>query len=238
MSKYEGLDRFVSLLFPKGCVLCGKAVDYDNLICQSCVPERPLDIKAICPRCAKEQESCVCAPRESGQWAFEGAVSALLYQGKTRQAILRLKETPDRRIKSFFAQEMARTFRELYPDFYFDFITEVPMHPQRLEKRGFNQAELLAAEVSPLLKIPHRMRVLACTNEIGQQQHNLTLEERFAAAMNRYILQIRTVADKHILLIDDVLTTGATADACAKQLLSGGAANVFVLTAARTARKN
>jgi len=237
MNKYEGLDRFISLLFPKGCVLCGNAVAYDNLLCQSCVPERPLDIKALCPRCGKERESCVCAARESAGWAFEGAVSALLYQGKTRQAIIRLKKTPDRRITSFFAQEMAKTFRGLYPDFYFDFITEVPMHPQRLEKRGFNQAELLAAVVSPLLKVPHRMRVLACTNEPEQRQHSLTLEERFAGAVNRYTLQIKTVADKHILLIDDVLTTGATADACANQLLSGGASSVFVLTAAGTAKK-
>jgi len=228
--KGEALERFISLLFPRGCVLCGKTVAYDDLLCGTCSPDRPTC--KLCLRCGKPHSSCVCPGPDEG-WAFSGVVSALPYRGGTRDAILRLKKTPDARICKFFAGEMAGALRDRLPDAAFDIIAETPMHPDKLARRGFNHAELLAAQVAAELRIPHRMRLLACTGAEGQQ-HNLNREQRFAAVRDRYELRAGGAKGKAVLLVDDVLTTGATAHACARRLLDGGAKSVYVLTAAGT----
>lgn len=228
----QTLDRFVSLLFPKGCVLCGDAVAYDDLVCRHCKPDR-MDGE-LCVECGKPMAHCVC--RLDHAWSFDRAVSALHYRRGTRGALLRLKKTPNPRIAAFFASEMKEVLAWAMPGAAFDLATEVPMHPEKLAARGFNQAELLAAETARILGIPHRMRLLACGGEIIAQ-HNLTREERFLAAADRYRLDIPRVEGKRILLVDDIMTTGATLDECARCLKRGGAAEVVALTAAGTARE-
>lgn len=225
------LDRFVSLLFPKGCVLCGSTVAYDDLICEKCLPDRPLG--ELCPVCSKPEGSCICAPE--ADWAFYAAVSALVYREETRDAILRLKKIPNLRIVQYLAKEMAAALHQRFPEDDFHMVTEVPMHPEKLEQRGFNHAQLLAAEVAKALGAPHRLMLLDCTSPTIH--HELNRQERFAAAGEMYRLRSPSVKDKDILLVDDILTTGATAQACARQLMEGGAASVCVLTAATTLRK-
>lgn len=219
----------VSLLFPKGCVLCGGTVAFDDLVCERCLPDR---LEApLCDFCGKPSRSCACL-NAGGQWAFEGAAAALHYREETRGAVIRLKKLPERRIARYFAGEMLFCMEERLPGIPFDFLTEVPMHPDKLERRGFNQAELIAAELSALTGIFHRLRLLACAGE-ERPQHELNRAERFAAAREKYRL-VGKCAGKTVLLIDDVMTTGATAQACAACLMEGGAAEVYVLTAAST----
>lgn len=225
--KGELFDRMVSLVFPRGCVLCGATVAYEDLVCAHCVPDRVEG--TVCHGCGKPPDSCVCGWEE---WGFEGAAGALFYREETRSAILRLKKLPDRRIARYLAGEMYFCMAERFPGVPFDCITEVPMHPAKLEKRGFNQAELLASQLAVLTGIFHRMRLLACTGA-GDDQHKLDRAERFAAVRDRYLLK-GEARGKIILLVDDVLTTGATAQACALRLLEGGAEEVYILTAATT----
>jgi len=227
----QTLDRIVSLLFPKGCVLCGKVVAYDDLICTGCRPDRPEG--ELCDPCGRLLESCVCV--QNRPWAFLRAVSALHYRGGTREALIRLKKTPDPRIIRFFAEEMALAIRNIPPDIKFDLVTEVPMHSEKLEARGFNQAEALAAQVAALLGSPHMPGILECYTDTTAQ-HTLRREERFSAAETRYRLAAGQISGKTILLVDDIMTTGATIDACARRLMSGGAEAVWALAAAGTDR--
>lgn len=225
----ELFDRMVSLVFPRGCVLCGAAVAFDDLICSRCLPDRLEGER--CLFCGELPARCGCHP-----WQLEGAAAALAYREKTRGAILRLKKLPDRRIARYLAGEMAACLDRSFPHAVFDLITEVPMHPRKLEQRGFNQAELLAGQLAVLSGIPHRMRLLTCVGSV-EYQHTLSRKERFAAARGRYRAAGRTEG-KTVLLVDDVLTTGATAQACAACLIQGGARAVYLLTAAATPWKS
>ncbi|MDR2908381.1 MAG: double zinc ribbon domain-containing protein [Oscillospiraceae bacterium] len=228
----QALDRFLSLLFPSGCVLCGDAVAPDNYICARCRPDRVDGV--LCALCGKTTGGCVCRPGNA--WAFEQAVSALHYRHQTRNALLRLKKTPDMRTARFLADEMVLALRDaLEGDIGFDLVTEVPIHPDKLSARGFNQAELLAAEVAKSLALPHRMRVLRCVGA-AVFQHALDKKGRVDSAPERYGLAIARIKGARILLVDDIMTTGATLDACAKIRKDGGAASVLALTAAGTER--
>lgn len=201
--------------------MCMSPPEQGGLLCESCAPERlPLP---LCLRCGKPQAHCACAGRE---WAADGMLGALAHKGKVRAAVLRLRKTPDQRIVRFFAREMLAAMQQHWPGLQVDLVAEVPRHPEKIARRGFNQAELLAAELASMLGAKHAVRVLAC---LGGQAENLPDKEKFAAAQDRYALQIMGGAGKAVLLVDDVLGSGATANACAGRLLDGGADSVHVL---------
>lgn len=105
----------------------------------------------------------------------------------------------------------------------------VPLHPWRSFRRGFNQADALARGVG----IP--VRVLLRRPRIGRPQAGLHAEERRRNVEGLYVMHRRpwTQVPRTVVLVDDVMTTGATADACARELKAGGVTRVYVLTAAR-----
>ena len=232
MKMREILDRFASLLFPQTCVLCGTVVEYDTLWCGECLPH--LLKGEVCAVCGHLQADCVCG---RVQWAFVRAVSALRYKGSVREAVLRLKKKPDRRICLFFAQQMQEVLAEEYAGIVFDCAVEVPQNPKKLAERGYNPAELLAAELCVMLGLPLE-RCALCRLDSTRPQHSLDVAARFANAQSSFkIARKEAVKGKHILLIDDVMTTGATAQACAAALLGAGALTVHVVTAAATGHR-
>lgn len=122
---------------------------------------------------------------------------------------------------------MAKAVKTVYNDINFDGITYVPMHPIKLLRRGFNQSEVLAQRLSKVLNIKVYDRLLSA-RYVPKAQHNLTVKERFKNVKGIYTYNY-TVTGKTILLVDDIKTTGATLDECAKQLLLAGADNVFCI---------
>jgi len=130
------------------------------------------------------------------------------------------------------AKPMAQAICTHFPDIYGDFLVPVPLHPNRLRQRGFNQAAHLAMELSEILNLPvfdglERLRETAKQFDLAREQRMTNL----AGAMG-----IKTgfdVAEKHILLVDDIFTTGATANDCARALLEAGAKQVDMIAFAR-----
>ena len=110
----------------------------------------------------------------------------------------------------------------------------VPLHPDREKQRGFNQAAVLAKAVSELLRLPLDEHALARREHTGRHRAGMDARARAESVENAFVvLQPRTIAGEHILLVDDVFTTGATASACARVLRDAGAEEVLVLTIAR-----
>lgn len=231
MRRGELLDRFASLLFPQGCVLCGEVVEYDSLWCGRC-PLPALEGE-LCLRCGKRLADCACGRVE---WAFERAVSPFLYAEGARRAVLCLKTKPDRRTAAFLTSGMRAAFLREYGELAFDCVVEVPVNPERFRECGFNQAELLAAEFCALLRLPFERRALL-RRPGSKPQHTLSAEARFANAAASYgIARPGAIRGRRVLLIDDVFTSGATSHICAKLLRHSGALSVHVLTAASTPR--
>ena len=153
-----------------------------------------------------------------------------MFEGPARRAVHRLKFGGWRGVAEGLAREMARSSADLGGC---DLVTWVPLSKRRLASRGFDQAEALARVVARELGRP-AVRLLERVSDPGGSQARRAGQDRRQAVRGRFGL-VRPPSE-HVLLVDDVLTTGATAAACASELVRGGAARVSLLVAARSVR--
>ena len=158
------------------------------------------------------------------------------YEGSLQEAIHRWKYEGKEYLSILFAEWMAERFYHYWDYNFFDFLIPVPLHKKRLRERGFNQALLLVRELSRRTGIPYRKRVLQ-KKRLTVPQVKLSGAEREKRVRGTFhLLDKEAVMEKSILLVDDVYTTGATVNECARILLAGGAKRVDILTLAHTVR--
>jgi ComF family protein len=118
-----------------------------------------------------------------------------------------------------------------------DIVVPVPLHRSRERERGFNQAEVIACEVAKRLKLPLKP-ILLMRTKARPDKHILSNEERWRIVRGAFATRPGSQVDnKRVLLVDDVMTTGATLDACAKALVEAGAKSVIGLTVARAVKR-
>jgi ComF family protein len=123
--------------------------------------------------------------------------------------------------------------RAEYSNIEFDWVTSVPLFPTRRRERGFNQSALLGAGLARRLKVPFREGILRRVRPTVSQT-GLTASQRAANVGGAFRVGLfARPAGRRILLVDDVMTTGATVDACARVLKKSGAVSVHVITVAR-----
>lgn len=214
MDIQELWDRFLSTFFPARCVLCGAVVAYDDFWCGSCTCIPADDLASV-----------------DMDTRISGGICALLYTGNTRRAVLRIKKQPDPRTLRFFAGQMAEAIEEKWSGAMFDVLVPVPMSKAARARRKFNQAGLLAVHLGRLLQAPVAEEALSRRDD-SQVQHGLGRADRFRNAEKSYaVCHPELVQGKRVLLVDDVLTTGATVQTCALRLLEAGAASVHIATA-------
>lgn len=190
------------------CGICGIEKNVDNFLCDKC----------------REK---LCDSR-GGQSDTKGlkVYSAYNYNGYARKLVRNYKYNDKRYLASFMAQEMAKGICAEH-----DFITYVSLHKKRRKHRGFDQAELLARALSKNTGIPFINTLERKRNTSTQTKLNFKEREENMAGAFECVCKVSGRA----LLVDDVLTTGATAYECAKELKKAGSDSVFVLTFARAA---
>jgi ComF family protein len=206
------------------CPACWKEVDFLAApLCEACGTPFPFAIEegALCGACLQDRPP----------WRRARAV--LRYDDKSRRLILALKHADRADLAPSLARWMFRAGGELLDGA--DVIAPVPLHRFRLWRRRYNQAALLAQRLAKLSGKPAIMDLLARTRSTPSQG---TLEKGARARNVRGAFAVRPrrqdlIQGKAVLLIDDVLTSGATAGECARALLAKGAASVDVLVAAR-----
>lgn len=225
------------MFFPAHCAGCGCAVGEHVDLCDRC--EQAIEFVRA-PRCD------VCSQPFSGNTAeftcpncrgeafyFDCAVAVTLSRGPVRDMVHRLKYARELWLARVLGGILAKGLRDERLDgMEFDGIVPVPLHPRRLREREFNQAALLASELSRASGIPVvepivRRRYTTTQTRLDRKGRRQNLRDAFILRKNA------DVTDKTILLVDDVLTTGSTLDACAAVLLEAGAASVRALTVAR-----
>lgn len=164
---------------------------------------------------------------------LDGAISVWRYKGPARELVQALKYRGMLRLAPFLGREMARAVAATVTRLPFDAVAAVPLHPTRLRERSFNQAEVLARRLAVELGLPYRPGLLR-RRLPTRAQPGLSREERFGNVEEVFQAAGGPAGmPAHILLVDDVLTTGATAGACALALKTAGAARITALTLAR-----
>lgn len=217
------------------CNLCGAEIFDDGDFCEDCKKTLTLNDGMICLNCGRETtiptKRCYSC---SGEWAVDKARSAFNYKDGAEKLIKLLKYGK----KRYLAEIIAPYLKNVYLKNMFapDLITFVPMTEKKQKERGFNQAELLADELAKL--VDKRSIALLLKKKDTEEQKHLDLEERKANLLHCFaVIDKNLVKDKSVLLIDDVLTTGATAHALAKVLKAAGAKSVYLLTVASVQKK-
>ena len=228
----------VDLVFPPVCALCQRRlpVPHDP-ICQPCQRAMAWSLPPYCRRCGAslagahdaDAECSGCALRPP---AFERAVAPLQYRGLVRQAVHAFKYQHRRRIGAWLAARMAQTAQQTWDGEQIDAVVPVPMHWLKARARGDNPADSLARHVATLLQRP-LTRGLLRRRRWTPSQTRLSPAARARNVAGAFGVARRAQPPTTLLLVDDVFTSGSTADACALALREAGASRVLVLSAAR-----
>lgn len=178
----------------------------------------------------------LCARCESKPPIYDKARSAIKYSDTSRKLVLDFKHGGRTDGLSFFAAQMQRAGRELLSNA--DVLMPVPLHRHRLRKRRFNQAALLARALSKQTSIPYDTNLLLRAKDTPSQggQSYLGRKRNVAGAFDISSSKPNFLAGTHVVLIDDVQTTGSTLEACARALKKNGATRVDALTLMRVVR--
>ncbi|MCM1306540.1 MAG: ComF family protein [Bacteroides sp.] len=236
---WEFFNALRLALFPEDitCDLCGEELTFDTRynLCADCTAKLPRTGEHICLVCGAplSDESDFCIRCENEEREFDYNRSPLVYEGNAQKLILALKFANKKYIAKTLGAMMADEY--LRRKMSAEIAVYVPMTEWEEKRRGFNQSELLAREVADRLGLPLLPALVKTKDTSAQKQ--LTRKEREENLKGAFECVYGEVKHRSILLIDDVFTTGATANACTHALIRGGAREVFVLTAAVTKKK-
>ena len=204
-------DILLNAFFPPVCPVCAKRIEMPGALCAECF-SRLQFIHAHQP----------------------GKASAVVYDDTSKRLILALKYGDKTELAPLLARMMVNAGGKVLDGA--DVLTCVPLHWKRLLARKYNQAAVLAAAVSKICAVPSDPLVLKRIKATPKQG---TRRERFENVKDAFAFNPgRSVRGKTVVLIDDVVTTGATADACARLLLKNGAREARLLTVGKAVEKN
>lgn len=222
--------HLATMLTPASCLLCG-ADSQDRLLCAACTLDLPLLPETRCPLCGEQTtygERCGACLKEAPD--FSSTTALFRYDFPADRIIHALKYAHQLAVAHWLGELLAQHLA----DHVCDLIIPLPLHPERLRQRGFNQSVEIARPISAALKQPlaldalHRVRATPA-------QAGLPLKERSRNVRGAFECR-RDLSDLAILLIDDVMTSGATVSECARVLKLHGASRVDVAVAARAVK--
>jgi ComF family protein len=227
LTKLKGIA--LDLLFPRWCVGCGREGDF---LCSDCIKSLPRITPPLCPCCGRPQLNAVLCPVCVG-WAasIDGIRAPFKFDGAIRQAIHELKYNNLRAIAPLLGQWLG-DYLNANP-LPAEVLVPVPLHRKRLRERGYNQSRLLALELAKLSGLPLVEDCLVRKNYGTPQARTTNVDERRANVADAFSCRDHRLKDKQVLLIDDVATSGATLDACARALKESGAGSVWGLVLAK-----
>jgi len=236
------LQSAIQFLFPPRCLSCGSETASEFGVCGSCWRDLPIISGQVCDACGTplpgqnmgEDVFCDTCMAEPRPWVKGRA--ALTYEGTAKRLILGLKYGDRTDLARPMARWMVDKSRALLLDQMV--VVPVPLHWRRLLSRRFNQAALLAEQVADLSNLTVCPDLLKRSRATVFQE-KMTTEQRFENQRNAFEIppsRRDIIAEKPVLLIDDVMTSGATLGACAEECYKSGAKQVNILVLARVAR--
>lgn len=231
--KKSTLNEIRQILFPDDvkCIVCGREMHPNRYgLCDNC----SLDLNEnFCVRCGRHKVGVgdYCDECSEQSLYFDDARSSVNYDGNAKNLVRRLKYGNARYLAKTIAEYLLDTL--LFADWQFDCITYVPMFKKKERKRGYNQARLLAEELAErvdadCVTLLEKIKNTDNQASLARAEREINLTGAFSAI---------GTPPKTVLLVDDVMTTGATANECAKALKKAGAKIVHLLTFASVPEK-
>ncbi len=231
------LERSLSLVFPSQCDLC-LSPDRTSLlkgVCDKCYRAVHFIAPPHCHGCGRHvsETGRRCGECASEIFYFDRAFACTVYQGPVRELLHHYKFNDRKHLYRFFVSLLGDFIDQYLDKQSFDTLCSVPLDKKKKRARGFNQAGLLSRKIAQKLGLPDISAALLRL-EGQKSQHLLGKNERRKNIEGKFVLKTaRLRVPRHVLLIDDILTTGHTASECAKILKQGGAERVTILACAR-----
>ena len=231
----------LNFILPTTCAACGQVVGSQEgpVLCAPCFNDLKIHKGPQCYRCATQVDALFarpdlqCAPCLSNPPAFFAARAGLIYTQTARQLILGLKHANRQVNADLLARYMAQTL----PDLRAPILIPVPLHIHRLRARGFNQSLSLARAVQRIRPLPLAAQALIRTRDTPSQGTQ-SARGRLSNVTGAFAIQdAQAIHGRDVILVDDVITSGATARALSHLIIKAGAESVFILAAARALPK-
>lgn len=231
-------NKILEFFYPKRCPICDGVLPLfsEELACVGCVENISIICEPVCFVCGKpieqgEREYCLDCIRK--KHVFIQGKSAFIYDLIMRESIGRFKYNGRREYAGFFSQVICKLNKDWINNIKPDALVPVPLHIKRLRKRGYNQAEVLADKISGDLGIPV-VKDLLKRNKDTLPQKGLSSRDRKKNVADAFFVSMEQFRLYHqikcVIIIDDIYTTGSTADACAEVLKNVGVENVYFLS--------
>ncbi|MCM8791580.1 MAG: ComF family protein [Candidatus Omnitrophica bacterium] len=232
------LDTILNIVYPPRCLICKKSISVEQRgkpICQICQNSIKKNLPPFCRYCSKhtEDDLPICSNCQNKNFYFDEAFSACVYEGVIKDIIHQFKYKNKDYLGKFLAEiliEFINTYK--LPIREFDFVTAVPLHSTKMRQREYNQSLILARYIAKNFKVTLLKDALYKTKNTTSQTE-LDSQARLKNVIDSFRLNHKiNFTDKSILLIDDVLTTGATSSEIARIFKSAGVRRVAVLVLA------
>ena len=222
-------EKALCFLFSNRCACCSKIIPLGHELCESCDAEL-IRATGLCHKCGNVRSNCICKNR---QFEFDSIYSPFIYDGVAKSGVYSLKSDGNRHSIRYFSEYMTKCVREHIPTDYFNCVVCVPMTRKQFFQKGFNHSYLLAKRISKNLGVPLCKSALKKLYET-KAQHKCPGRRRRGNVFGVFEGKEHFVNGKRILLVDDVTTSRATLDECAKMLFIAGAKEVCCLVATVT----
>ena len=234
------IDYLKQLIFKPNCLLCAQNIAQNNenthpsihAVCRACVEELPWHPKTSCPQCGLASSGMVCGSCLNSPPDFDATKAVFLYAYPVDAMMLRYKYGKNLNLGDTFGEFLA----EKVDIESIDLIIPMPMHPQRLKERGFNQALEIAKVLSKILTKNAREKLdykSVIRQTLTPPQASLPLKERVKNIKGAFKANA-DLTGKRIAIVDDVMTTGASLNELTKTLKKAGASHVECWVIART----
>lgn len=225
------LSGLVNIIYPEQCLICKKLFKQEIIVCRDCLNSIKMNVPPFCRRCGRNLKEATCPYCRNTRLYFDRAFSPCRYVGTNTELIHLFKYKGKIKISGIVAEALIKFITNFHIAMdKIDIIVPVPLSRPKLREREFNQSELISLPIAEKFRIQHSAGNLIRLSN-NKAQAKLKAQSRFKNIQGAFAVKNKDeFYGRNVLLVDDVLTTGATCSEAARALKESGAKSVSVLT--------